>query len=64
MNLAYSEHARYYLAECGLPRERTFVTESPMAEVLTENLEAIKASDVYRRLGLEKGKYILFSAHS
>ena len=63
VNLAYSEHARRYLAECGLPKERTYVTGSPMAEVLTENLEAIKASDVHARLGLEKGKYILLSAH-
>ncbi len=63
VNLAYSEHARRYLAECGLPKERTYVTGSPMAEVLTENLEAIKNSDVHERLGLEKGKYILLSAH-
>lgn len=63
VNLAYSEHARRYLADCGLPKERTYVTGSPMAEVLTENLEAIKASDVHERLKLEKGKYILLSAH-
>ena len=63
VNLAYSEHARRYLADCGLPKERTYVTGSPMAEVLTDNLEAIKASDVHKRLGLEKGKYILLSAH-
>ena len=63
VNLAYSEHARRYLADCGLPKERTYVTGSPMAEVLSENLEAIKASDVHARLGLEKGKYILLSAH-
>ena len=63
VNLAYSEHARRYLADCGLPKERTYVTGSPMAEVLTENLDAIKASDVHQRLGLEKGKYILLSAH-
>lgn len=63
VNLAYSEHARRYLADCGLPKERTYVTGSPMAEVLTKNLDAIKASDVHRRLGLEKGKYILLSAH-
>ena len=63
VNLAYSEHARRYLADCGLPKERTYVTGSPMAEVLTNNLEAIKASDVHRKLGLEKGKYILLSAH-
>ena len=63
VNMAYSEHARRYLADCGLPKERTFVTGSPMAEVLTENLEAIKASDVHARLGLQKGKYILLSAH-
>lgn len=63
VNLAYSEHARRYLADCGLPKERTYVTGSPMAEVLTENLPAIKASDIHTRLGLEKGKYILLSAH-
>ena len=63
VNLAYSEHARKYLHECGLPKERVYVTGSPMAEVLHENLEAIEASDVHARLGLEKGKYILLSAH-
>lgn len=63
VNLAYSEHARRYLAECGLPKERTYVTGSPMAEVLRMNLEKIQASDVHERLGLEKGKYILLSAH-
>ena len=63
VNMAYSEHARRYLAECGLPRERTYVTGSPMAEVLHENLPDIEASDILRRLGLEKGKYILLSAH-
>ena len=63
VNLAYSEHARRYLADCGLPKERTYVTGSPMAEVLTENLKSIQASDVHKRLGLEKGKYILLSAH-
>ena len=63
VNLAYSEHARRYLADCGLPKERTYVTGSPMAEVLSENLEQICASDVHERLGLEKGKYILLSAH-
>lgn len=63
VNLAYSEHARRYLADCGLPKERTYVTGSPMAEVLTENLKEIKESDIHRRLGLEKGKYILLSAH-
>ena len=63
VNLAYSEHARRYLAECDLPKERTYVTGSPMAEVLTENLEAIRNSDIHTRLGLEKGKYILLSAH-
>ena len=63
VNLAYSEHARRYLAECGLPRERTYVTGSPMAEVLHENLAEIEASDIHARLGLEKGKYILLSAH-
>lgn len=63
VNMAYSEHARRYLSECGLPKERTFVTGSPMAEVLTENLDAICSSNVHRRLGLEKGHYILLSAH-
>ncbi len=63
VNLAYSEHARRYLAECGLPKERTYVTGSPMAEVLHENLAEIEASNVHERLGLEKGKYILLSAH-
>jgi UDP-N-acetylglucosamine 2-epimerase len=63
VNIAYSEHARRYLAECGLPKERTFVSGSPMAEVLHKNLAEIEASDVLERLGLEKGKYILLSAH-
>ena len=63
VNLAYSEHARRYLADCGLPKERTYVTGSPMAEVLTDNLEAIQNSDIHERLGLAKGKYILLSAH-
>ena len=63
VNLAYSEHARRYLAECGLPKERTYVTVSPMAEVLQANLSKIESSDVHKRLGLEKGKYILLSAH-
>lgn len=63
VNMCYSEHARRYLAECGLPRERTYVTGSPMAEVLHKNLAEIEASDVHQRLGLEKGKYILLSAH-
>ena len=63
VNLAYSEHARRYLADCGLPKERTYVTGSPMAEVLTENQESILNSDIHTRLGLEKGKYILLSAH-
>ena len=63
VNLAYSEHARRYLADCGLPKERTFVTGSPMAEVLHENLAEIESSNVLERLGLEKGKYILLSAH-
>lgn len=63
VNLAYSEHARRYLADCGLPKERTFVTGSPMAEVLRANLEEIESSDVHERLGLEKGMYILLSAH-
>ena len=63
VNLAYSEHARRYLADCGLPKERTYVTGSPMAEVLHANLEKIEASHIHERLGLEKGKYILLSAH-
>lgn len=63
VNLAYSEHARQYLADCGLPKERTYVTGSPMAEVLHQNLAEIEASDIHARLGLEKGKYILLSAH-
>ncbi len=63
VNLAYSEHARRYLAECGLPRERTYVTGSPMAEVLAKNIEKIKNSDILKKLGLEKKKYILLSAH-
>ena len=63
VNMAYSEHARRYLAECGLPKERTYVTGSPMAEVLHANLAEIKASDIHAKLGLEKGKYILLSAH-
>ncbi|MBE6763291.1 MAG: UDP-N-acetylglucosamine 2-epimerase (non-hydrolyzing) [Ruminococcaceae bacterium] len=63
VNLAYSEHARRYLADCGLPKERTYVTGSPMAEVLHANLEEIKASDILARLGLEKKKYMLLSAH-
>ena len=63
VNMAYSEHARRYLADTGLPKERTYVTGSPMAEVLHQNLEKIEASDIHQRLGLEKGKYILLSAH-
>lgn len=63
VNMAYSEHARRYLADCGLPKERTYVTGSPMAEVLHNNLAEIEASDIHNRLGLEKGKYILLSAH-
>lgn len=63
VNLCYSEHARRYLAENGLPKERTYVTGSPMAEVLHKNLERIEQSDIHARLGLEKGKYILLSAH-
>lgn len=63
VNMAYSEHARRYLADCGLPKERTYVTGSPMAEVLRNNLSEIEASDIHQRLGLEKGKYILLSAH-
>ena len=63
VNLAYSEHARHYLAECGLPKERTYGTGSPMAEVLHANLKDIEKSDIHKRLGLQKGKYILLSAH-
>lgn len=63
VNMAYSEHARRYLADTGLPKERTYVTGSPMAEVLHTNLAEIEASDIHQRLGLEKGKYILLSAH-
>ena len=63
VNMAYSEHARRYLADCGLPKERTYVTGSPMAEVLHNNLAEIEASDIHARLGLEKDKYILLSAH-
>ena len=63
VNLAYSEHARRYLAECGLPKERTYVTGSPMAEVLRANLAEIEASDIHKRLGLGKSKYLLLSAH-
>lgn len=63
VNMAYSEHARRYLADCGLPKERTYVTGSPMAEVLRNNLSEITGSDIHQRLGLTKGKYILLSAH-
>ena len=63
VNMAYSEHARRYLADTGLPKERTYVTGSPMAEVLHENLSKIEASDIHTRLGLTKGNYILLSAH-
>ena len=63
VNLAYSEHARRYLADCGLPKERTYVTGSPMAEVLHNNLTEIESSNIHEKLGLEKGKYILLSAH-
>lgn len=63
VNLCYSEHARRYLADCGLPKERTYVTGSPMAEVLHQNLAEIESSDIHERLGLEKGGYILLSAH-
>ena len=63
VNLAYSEHARRYLAECGLPRERTYVTGSPMAEVLDNNIDKIKKSDILKKLGLKKKGYILLSAH-
>ena len=63
VNMAYSEHARRYLADCGLPKERTYVTGSPMAEVLHDNLAKIEASTVHEKLGLEKGRYLLLSAH-
>lgn len=63
VNMAYSEHARRYLVECGLPKERTYVTGSPMAEVLHNNLMDIEKSDIHNKLGLQKGKYILLSAH-
>ena len=63
VNMAYSEHARRYLADTGLPKERTYVTGSPMAEVLHQNLPYIEGSDIHARLGLQKGKYILLSAH-
>ena len=63
VNMAYSEHARKYLADCGLPKERTYVTGSPMAEVLRKNLDKICNSDIHERLGLEKKQYILLSAH-
>lgn len=63
VNMAYSEHARRYLADCGLPKEKTYVTGLPMAEVLHNNLAEIEASDIHQRLGLEKGRYILLSAH-
>lgn len=63
VNMAYSEHARRYLADCGLPKERTFVTGSPLAEVLHDNLDEIETSDIHDRLDLKKGKYILLSAH-
>ena len=63
VNLAYSEHARRYLADCGLPKERTYVTGSPMAEVLHSNLADIEKSEILQKLGLEKKKYILLSAH-
>ena len=63
VNMCYSEHARRYLADNGLPKERTYVTGSPMAEVLHNNLDKIENSDIHTRLGLEKGKYILLSAH-
>lgn len=63
VNMAYSEHARRYLAECGLPKERTYVTGSPMAEVLRANIDKINASDILKKLGLKAKKYILLSAH-
>lgn len=63
VNLAYSEHARRYLIECGLPKEKIYVTGSPMAEILQSKIKLIKASDIHKRLGLQKGEYILLSAH-
>lgn len=63
VNMAYSEHARHYLSDCGFPKERTYVTGSPMAEVLHMNLDKIETSDIHKKLKLEKGKYILLSAH-
>lgn len=63
VNMAYSEHARRYLAECGLPKERTYVTGSPMAEVLHDNLKEIEGSDILKKLRLQPKKYILLSAH-
>ena len=63
VNMAYSEHARRYLTECGLAKERTYVTGSPMAEVLHQNLDEIESSNIHAKLGLRKGKYILLSAH-
>lgn len=63
VNICYSEHARRYLADCGLPKERTYVSGSPMAEVLHQNLSEIESSDIHQRLGLQKGHYILLSAH-
>ena len=63
VNIAYSEHARRYLADCGLPKERTYVSGSPMAEVLESKIEDIRNSDVLERMGLEKKKYILLSCH-
>ena len=63
VNMAYSEHARRYLADCGMPKERTYVTGSPMAEVLHNNLAEIENSDIHSKLGIEKGRYILLSAH-
>ena len=63
VNICYSEHARRYLADCGLPKERTYVSGSPMAEVLHQNLTEIETSDIHQQLGLKKGKYILLSAH-
>ena len=63
VNMAYSEHARRYLADTGLPKERTYVTGSPMAEVLNNNFAQIEASDIHERLGMKKGNYILLSAH-
>lgn len=63
VNMAYSEHARRYIADCGLPKEYTYVTGSPMAEVLHHNPTKIESSEIHQRLGLEKGRYFLLSAY-